>query len=316
MNSMELTTQDDSLHQPANDDPFWSETHWFSFDQPGSNLSTTIYPFFRKNLNIAQVSVYFWDPSAHEPWLVRYGKAYWHLPYPDMDVTALRLGDLEYDCVEPLKKWVVRYRDGEQVQAELEFEGLQEAHLESKNADAGHLDQPCKVTGYVALDGQRYDIDTLGMRDKSWGIRTDIRTGNPLPNGVTGGAYTFGNQAAGDHFLVRSLMMGNTGQVRPGGYYIRDGKSARLASGERRVLERRNGYPVEVEVSFEDELGRSLSLRGTSRNRLADYAFSTTFAWLSMTEYRTADGETFLGEDQEVFGPYTSGPRMAALNTQ
>ena len=232
-----------------------------------------------------------------------------------MDVTSLRLGDLEYDCVEPLKKWVVRYRDGEQVQAELEFDGLRAVHLESKSVNAGHIDQPCRVTGIVTIDGQRYDIDTLGTRDKSWGIRTDIRTGNPPPNGITGGAYTYGSRSGDDQFLLLSMMMGNTGHARPGGYLVRNGEKAPIASGERRVLERRDGHTVELEVNMEDELGRSLSLRGSCRNRLANYAFSTTFAWLSMTEWRTSDGDTFLGEDQEVFGPYTSGPRLAALNT-
>ena len=311
----ELTPQDDSLHPVALDDPFWSETHWFSFDQPGPDLSATIYPFFRPNLNIAHLAVYFWDPSAHAPWLVRYGKAYWHLPHPSMDVTSLRLGDLEYDCIEPLQSWVVRYRDGEQVQAELQFEGLREMHCETKEAERGHTDQPCRVTGYVTLDGQRYEIDTLGTRDKSWGPRSDIRQGNPAPNGMTGGAYTYGTRSGDDQFLVRSVMTGNAGEIRPGGYLVRDGTKAAIAGGERRVLKRSSGYPEELVVTFEDALGRSLELQGRCVNRLAKQAFPTTFAWLSMTEWRTTSGETFLGEDQEVFGPYSSGPRMAALNT-
>lgn len=313
--SFELTPEDDSLHLPTVDDIWWAETHWFSFDQPGANLSTTIYPFFRKNLNIAQLSVFFWDASAHEPWLVRYGKSYWHLPYPEMDVKQLRLGDLEYECIEPLQKWVVRYRDGEQVEAELQFEGLRAVHLENKSAEHGHTDQACKVTGYVTLDGERIAIDTLGMRDKSWGSRSDLRVGNPAPNGVTGGSYTYGARSADEQFLVRAMSKGNVGEARAEGYLVRGGVKARVARGERRVVKRRNGYPEELELQFEDDLGRSLSLRGTCKNRLANQAFPTTFAWLSMTEWRTPDGETFLGEDQEVFAPYGEGPRMAALNS-
>ena len=310
-----LTHEDDSLHPPVVADPYWSETHWFSFDQPGPNLSTTIYPVFRKNFEIAYLAVYLWDESAHEPWLARYGKAYWHLPYPEMDVTQLRLGDLEYDCVEPLKTWDVRYRDGEQVEMQLRFEGLREPHLARKTAAGGHFDQPCRVTGEVTLDGERIEIDTLGIRDKSWGVRPDARVGAPAPDGRTGATYAYGTRSADDQFLVVPTSYGNVGRAGEGsGYLVRDGSKALIAKAERRVLKRENGHPVELMLDLEDVSGRTLHLLGTCRNRLANQALPTTFAWLSMTEWRTADGETFLGEDQEVFGPYASGPRMSALN--
>ena len=56
---MNLSREDDSLHAPVGDDPYWSETHWFSFDQPGPNLSATIYPVFRTNFEIA-----LWGPKT------------------------------------------------------------------------------------------------------------------------------------------------------------------------------------------------------------------------------------------------------------
>jgi hypothetical protein len=171
-----------------------------------------------------------------------------------MDVTHLRLEDLEYDCNEPLKSWTVRYRDGEQVRAELQFDGLREAHLAHKAESAGHLDQPCKVVGYVELDGQRIAIDTLGMRDKSWGPRPDRRVGSPAPGGITGMAYTYGNRSGEDQFLVYSMMTGNVGQARPGGYLVRNGTTAPIARGERRVLRRSHGHPDEVEMNIEDDL--------------------------------------------------------------
>jgi len=312
-----LTPEDDSYHPPTLDAMHWSETHWFSFDQPGSNLSISVYPVLRKNLNIASVALYVWDGSAHAPWLIRYGKGYWQLPFPAMDLTELRLGDLEYDCVEPLKTWDVRYNDGQQISLDLRWSGLREPHLAGKTGNGGHFDQPCQVTGQLTLDGQRYAIDTLGMRDKSWGPRTDLRTGNPDANGQTGGAYTYGTQSADDQFLMYSTGSGNVGQARPAsGYLIRDGRKAAIARGTRRVLGRRNGYPTSVEIDLEDESGRRLQLIGTCQNRLAKQAFSTTFAWLSMTEWRAPDGERFLGEDQEVWSPYYSGPRLQQLNTE
>lgn len=310
-----VTPQDDSLHPPTNDDPYWSETHWFSFDQPGPDISATIYPVWRPNLGIAHLAVYIWDASSHEPWLVRYGKAYWHLPLPGMDVTRLRLGDLEYDCVEPLRSWDVRYRDGVQAAFELRFEALREPHVPRKTADGGHMDQPCRVQGELRLGSDVYAIDTLGMRDKSWGPRPDARTGNPAPGGVTGGAYTYGNISADEQFLAYSLMTGNEGTLRPGGYLVRDGIKAGLSVGTRRVSQRVNGYPVELQLEMTDDLGRTLTVTGRCINRLANQAFPTTFAWMSMTHWRANTGQEFLGEDQEVFPPFSLGPALAALNT-
>ncbi len=311
-----LVPGDDDFHPPTLDDPYWTETHWFSFDQPGPNLSCSVYPVLRRNLNIASVALYLWDGSESAPWLIRYGKAYWHLPFPESGLRQLRLGDLEYDCIEPLLSWAVRYADGEQVALDLRWDGLREAHLAHKSPHGGHLDQPCRVTGTVTIDGERYDIDTLGMRDKSWGVRPDVRAGVAAEDGRSAVAYTYGTLSADEQFLIYSAMKGNVGDAMPGGYLVRGGEKSAIVRGTRRVLGRSSGYPTEIELVIEDDLGRTLKVHGICQNRLAKQAFSTTFAWLSMTEWRTPDGERFLGEDQEVFSPYSSGARMARLNTR
>ena len=78
-----LTERDDDLHPPASDDRWWSETYWFSFDQPGADLSATIYPVFRPNASVCSLAVYLWDASGSTPWTARYGRSYWHLPMPE-----------------------------------------------------------------------------------------------------------------------------------------------------------------------------------------------------------------------------------------
>lgn len=311
-----IDPKDDDLHDPVSDDMHWSETHWFSFDQPGSNLSATIYPVLRKNMSLASLAVYLWDGSASEPWRVRYAKAYWHLPFPDDGFQRLRLGDLKYDCIEPFRAWKVQYRDGRQVQMNLRWDALRSPHFVIRTDAKGHFDQPCRVTGEVVLDGVHHAIDTLGMRDKSWGVRSDLRVGEPASSEQTAIAYTYGHSGADEQFLLYSAMHGNVGGMLPGGYLVRKGQAAGIAASTRRVLGRRNGHVTLLELEITDALGRELRLTGICRNRLAHYALSTTFAFLSMTEWRTVEGERFLGEDQEVFSPYYTGPRLALLNTE
>jgi hypothetical protein len=44
---------DDELHPPASADPDWTETCWFTFAVPERRLSGQLYPFFRRNQNVA-----------------------------------------------------------------------------------------------------------------------------------------------------------------------------------------------------------------------------------------------------------------------
>jgi hypothetical protein len=263
-------------------------------------------------MGIAQLSVFLWDASAHEPWLVRYGRAYWHLRYPATDVRNLRLEGLEYDCIEPFKTYRVRYKEPGRVEIALTYEALCDPHLAGRHEHGGHLDQPCRVRGLVQLDGERVEIDCFGMRDKSWGPRTDRTTGQS-------GAYTFGILSSENHFLMmQGFAPSEAGApiLRTAGYLVRDGVKAAIVKGTRRVTRRKRGYPVALELEFEDELGRPLQVSGRCVNRLADQAFPGTFAWLSMTEWRASDGSLFVGEDQEVWSPDLLGPALAKLNTE
>lgn len=95
----------------------------------------------------------------------------------DLDPAAgLRAGDLLVEMLEPLRRWRVRL-DGED-RLDLCFEAFTPpfdyaahgAELASTMTTA-HFEQSCRVTGWTELRGQRLEIDGLGQRDKSWGVR-------------------------------------------------------------------------------------------------------------------------------------------------
>lgn len=311
MTELSLTPEDESLHAPAVPDESWCETHWFGLDQPGANLSVTIYPFFRRNLNVASLAVYVWDGSASEPWNIRYGRAFWHLPFPETDLTSLRLGALSLDCVEPFGRYRVAYEDGSRLKLDLEFGALREPHLAVKMPQGGHWDQACTVKGYVELPEGRVAIDCLGMRDKSWGPRPDTRSN-------WAGAYTYGNASTDEQFLLHTTLDGNTGSHhgdRPAGYLVRDGKKAGIVRATRQVTRREQSHPLEVTLDAEDELGRRLQATGRCLNRCAFQALPGTFAWMTMVEWRTAEGLSYVGEDQECWSPDRLGPALLRLNT-
>jgi hypothetical protein len=310
-----LTPDDDRLHPAASDHPWWSETCWYSFDQPGEDLSATFYPVFRRNLGICSLGVSLWDPTAHEPWRVPYSRSFWHLPLPATDLTELRLQGLAYDCLEPLQRYHVGYHDDGLGDIELEFTGLRPPHESGIANGVGHLDQPCRVVGEVVIRDRRIPIDTIGMRDRTWSLRPEDRRS-------PGTAYTYGHSGADEQFLVMTTLRGNVGSFVSGvfsGYLVRDGVHAALVDSARRVIERRDGYPTRIEVEATDALGRRLDAVGVACNRFANQATASQFAWMSMMRWTVVDGDRtatdVIGEDQEVWSADRLGAVLAALTT-
>src|SRR5205807_512526 len=120
--------QDDEFHSPTSDDPWWTETCWFTFAAPERRLSGQLYPFFRPNLGVVSAAVYLWDDTGDRPETCLYAKHFWHLPMPRTPLTSLELANgIRYRCVRPEWEWELAYDDpddGNEVQLELSFTGV------------------------------------------------------------------------------------------------------------------------------------------------------------------------------------------------
>jgi hypothetical protein len=283
---------DDRFHPPASSDPWWTETCWFSFGDPRSNLSGTFYPLFRRNLGVAALGVAVWDASAHEPWRAPYHRTHWHLPWPQGDLDDLSLAGLRYETLEPQQSYRVRYHDGDLLAVDLHYEALMPPHEVGVRDGHGHLDQPCRFSGEVTLHGVRREVAGLDMRDRSWQARADDRS--------TRGSYSYGIAGARDAFLAFAFQLGGEERV-VAGFLLRDGVKADLVAGARRVERSPAGWPAAVALEARDALGRELRTRGTPRNRLAHQASPGLFAWLSFTGWDFAGG--CFGQDQDIWSP-------------
>jgi hypothetical protein len=283
---------DDRFHAPGSPDPWWTETCWFSFGDPRGDLSGTFYPLFRRNLGVAALGVAVWDAGAHEPWRALYHRTHWHLPWPQGDLDDLSLAGLRYETLEPLRRYRVRYRDGDLVAVDLHYEALIPPHEVAVQGGHGHLDQPCRFSGDLTLRGVRREISGFDMRDRSWQRRADDRS--------TRGSYSYGIAGARDAFLAFAFRMGEEERV-VAGFLLRDGEKADLVAGVRRVERSGGGWPAAVVIEARDALGRELFTRGATRNRLAHQASPGLFAWMSFTGWDFAGG--CFGQDQEIWSP-------------
>ena len=85
-----------------------------------------------------------------------------------------------------------------------------------------------------------------------------------------------------------------------GGYFVRDGVLGELVKGKRRVLHRRRGAPVRVELDAEDDRGRTLHAEGDVRTALRWLGWPGRLTFWTLTDWRW-DGLQGYGEDQEFF---------------
>jgi hypothetical protein len=94
-----------------------------------------------------------------------------------------RVGPLSFDVLEPLRRWRWRLeepRDG--LAFDLEFTGTYEPFLYrtfdfaaegTSESRFNHYIQVGRVAGTVEVDGHAREVDLVGIRDRSWGVRAE-----------------------------------------------------------------------------------------------------------------------------------------------
>src|ERR1700728_4743371 len=98
--------KDDEFHPPTSDDPYWTETCWFTFTVPERKLSGQLYPFFRPNQGVLAGGAYFWDDIGMSAADATYARQFWHLRIPDQPLSDIQLPNgIALRCTEPQRSW-------------------------------------------------------------------------------------------------------------------------------------------------------------------------------------------------------------------
>jgi hypothetical protein len=291
-----LTAADDQFHPPS-DDPWWTETVWFSWMIPERELLGQFYPVFRPNLGVQFGGVVVFGPEqpTHlEEQIYHYDQ---HQPLaPDLDLTDFTLaGGLRLKVLEPTRKWHVGY-SGRHYELDVVAEAVNRPLVTRRSTPplgGGHIDQLCKVTGSITLHGEHLEIDCLAIRDRAWQIRPDGRQPRVF--------YCYGAASEGHSFLAAGVHRDGVDTITTG-WYERDGGWARLVSGRRDTVRGPDGQVAELVIDGHDELGRHLHAPGTTRSRHLYQGYPAMICWLGLADY-DLDGEHAIGEDQDVFSP-------------
>jgi hypothetical protein len=304
-----LVVEDDMAHSPETDDPWWTETVWFGWMIPERNMLGYFYAVMRANIGVQFGGVLLLDDKAVLPWELPYFQYDWHLPLhelPDLRDTDLLRG-MHLRCVEPGRVFDFAF-EGDDLQFDLRWEALMQPLLTRRTPPfnyGSHIDQPGHVTGTMTLHGERSDVDCFAMRDRSWGIRRDGRQPKI--------GYCYATLSADEAFLAITVeKRGVDGVV--GGFLMRDGTWAHLASGTRHAARDHEGRPSTISVDVVDELGRALRATGTAVSRQVFLTYPSMFCWNSLVRWEL-NGQTCWGEDQDIWHPRKWRDHARSLRT-
>ena len=296
-----VTAEDDNFHPLPRDDPWQTETCWFSFNVPELKLAGWLYAWVRPNLNNCGGGVFLYDPSGVSVWEQPYFQYQYCQPLPaERDLRDFQFpNNYAVKMLEPLKRYRMHYADREHLTVDLEFNAICAPHPfprgEPPFATSSHFDQPGHVTGTLVLRGETIAVDCLAVRDRSWGTRMDHR-GNRM-------GYTFGTLSKQEGFCIFVLPSKADAQGEEPiyhGYLLRDGRKSTILKGTRRVERDANNYITAMSIDAQDAEGRSLKVHGTAESRMV-LAVPRGTTLNTFLTFQCEGGAIGHGEDQDLW---------------
>ena len=306
--SVRIDPSDERFHERS-EHPHWNESAWFGLTLPEREASAYVYFYHRPNMSLSAGGVKVWDPSGSTEYdCLGYD---WNrtLALPDgADMFDFELDNgLRVEMLEPFGKFKITH-DGA-FRADLVWErltdpfawginaGLEGWTTESDGYTNGHYQQFGTITGEIEIAGERIEVDTTAIRDRSWGPRDAVAARRAeLMWCCAGAANSFSVYSVSTHDPADDPVLGTTDQVAFG-HYTRDGEGAYLTDGTTRVTERGPDLrPLRMELEAEDSLGRTLHAEGRGLNALVWSVYDRTYQLPSTTLW-SFDGVETTGDD-------------------
>jgi hypothetical protein len=158
---------DDSKVHPASAHPDWREAWWFVFFDQASGVHGVAYLYAYPNQSRGACLFGLWehDRGLH---LVR-----------DFGVSLASGSDprnisgLSVDCLEPMQRWVIRYRD-KSVSLDLNWQSITPAYEWEWGELVGsrRFEQSGTFVGSITVGDRHWAFNGVGQRDRAWGPRS------------------------------------------------------------------------------------------------------------------------------------------------
>jgi hypothetical protein len=265
----------DELRHPHDDDPNWRESWYWNFSDPVNEIGGWLYFWVLPNQPLKSgmlVSFYHGVPATFDStgaamaspghllrgddgsWVYCFNQDFEHLI--DEDVDDATLGGLRLKRDAPFEQYSLSFSDGDNANFDLQCTWMSDpwdfadnihptpAWLAKDRYHRGWL-----AKGHLEIAGTRYEIDTTGDSDHSWGTRDmSVFRENNLK--------TYALQSADGGLSVKAQMLGAPGHELPRGYIAhgRDMQAVCRITESSRYTPTGEMYDISLEV--EDVTGR------------------------------------------------------------
>lgn len=305
----------DELFHPVGDHAAWSESYYFNFVDPVTEVGAFTRMGFRPNDG--------WADALHAVYLPGGRVAFTYSRRTDLTPEVVAslgpldptVGDLTLRRGEAFRRWDIVYQGEAQVMDDptvmlaatkdrpdgwhtptrldmvVEFEALSEPHY-AVGGSQGHFEQTGRVTGRITLGDDSWEVDAYGVRDKSWGPRTwQAPSGSAAkasgPGAVEQGCFLnwFSMNFGTDLALGGAVGRTADGTFRGKGWIQRDGETHDLTD-------------VTMTTVYDPEnplLHDTVQLRGID-GRGVEIVVDGTVMTICPTKIPRRDGVTFVNE--------------------
>ena len=227
------------MFHPRTDDRWWTETWWNAWFVPEKKMIGYFYPVFRPNIGVQFGGVVVYDDRGDVEWEVPVFDYDWHQEIPEgLDLRDAELANgMTIKCLEPARRYELGYKSRD-LELHLEVEGVIKPLVTNGTPpfNKGHIDQICRFTGEMVLEGETIPVDCLAMRDRSWGPRQDGR--QPTVG------YNYAAADAENAFLAVSQCKATDVWNVTTGFLLREGVWSEVHEGRRSVVRDDEGHPV------------------------------------------------------------------------
>lgn len=239
-----VTDQDEYLHGDGPDGDSLTETWYWGFNVPEARINCYAYCWVHPNLGVVSAGLFIYQGIKAQ-----------HLAAELFDMPAFLsagiVGDgadikvpngLRLQVIDPLRHIHMTYSDPvRDTRVDVHLTAVDEPVV---RANSRHFEQVMRSRGTLVLRGERHDVDSFHVRDRSWGeLRPEGHNPGPPYNWVTGvlddGAEAFN--------------VGSIDETFKDGWIRRDGRTIRLVHASKRV-EREPGTlrPTRIALEMHD----------------------------------------------------------------
>lgn len=265
----------DELRHPWDEDPLWRESWYYNFSDPANEMAAWLYFWVTPNQPMKSgmlVSIYHglnvgidsnaaaWSSPGHTyrgpggNWVYCYRQEFPELISEDVD--DAELGGFRMKRIEPLKRYLLTFQDGDNASFRFDCEFMtrpwdfaDNIHPTPPWLAKNRYHRGWKCNGEFTLAGRSYAVNTTGDSDHSWGTRDSTVFGQ-------NNLKTYAIQSPDGGLSVKAQLLGDPGHELARGYIARGEDMQAVKSIQESSRYRQSGLMEDISLRVEDVAGR------------------------------------------------------------